>query len=68
MWNFSFRVRKQKIDRYGLAPIELTIICALTTPITSLFVRLAITFALRLVLLLITTALLFTIAIIISVV
>ena len=25
MWNFSFRVRKQKIDRYGLAPIELTI-------------------------------------------
>ncbi len=25
MWNFSFRVRKQKIDRNGLAPIELTI-------------------------------------------
>ena len=25
MWNFTFRVRKQKIDRNGLAPIELTI-------------------------------------------
>ena len=25
MWNFTFRVRKQKIDRNGLAPIELAI-------------------------------------------
>ena len=25
MWNFTFRVRKQKVDRFGLAPIELTI-------------------------------------------